>query len=79
MKSTQRELSRRIGRALAEMGIEGDPLLREAQDRKFGDYQSNCAMGIAKKVGKKPREVAQDLIARLDVSDVADPPEIAAC
>lgn len=77
MKSIQCELSRRIGCALAEIGIEGDPLLFEAQDRKFGDYQSNCAMGIAKKAGKKPREVAQELIDRLDVGDLSDPPEIA--
>jgi arginyl-tRNA synthetase len=33
---------------------------------KFGDYQFNGAMGLAKKVGRPPREIAQELAARLE-------------
>ena len=33
---------------------------------KFGDYQFNGAMGLAKKLGRPPREVAQELAARLE-------------
>ncbi len=40
---------------------------------KFGDFQCNAAMGIAKRVGKKPREVAQAIVANLDVADIANP------
>ncbi|MFO0692184.1 MAG: arginine--tRNA ligase [Polyangiales bacterium] len=34
-------------------------MLRKAQDPKFGDYQVNGAMPLAKKLGKNPREIAQ--------------------
>ena len=33
---------------------------------KFGDYQFNGAMGLAKKLGRPPREIAQELAARLE-------------
>ena len=52
-------------------------LVRPAQDPKFGDYQANCAMSLGKALGKKPRDMAAELVARLDVSDIAEPPEIA--
>lgn len=59
------------------IGAEGDPLVAPATDERFGDYQSNCAMGLAKALRRKPREIAEALVAALDVSDVCDPPEIA--
>jgi arginyl-tRNA synthetase len=48
-----------------------------SQDAKFGDYQANCAMPLGKQLGKPPREIAQQLIASLDVSDICETPEIA--
>lgn len=48
-----------------------------SQDAKFGDYQANCAMPLGKKLGKKPREVAEALIAKLKVDDLCEAPEIA--
>ncbi|HCS53528.1 arginine--tRNA ligase [Rubinisphaera sp.] len=48
-----------------------------AQNAQFGDYQANCAMPLSKVLGKPPREVAADLIAEVDVSDLCEPPEIA--
>ncbi|MFO0929109.1 MAG: arginine--tRNA ligase [Gemmataceae bacterium] len=52
-------------------------LIRQAQDPRHGDYQANCAMPLAKKLGKPPREVAQAIVARLDLGDLLQPPEIA--
>lgn len=52
-------------------------MVRPTQDAKFGDYQANCAMQLAKTLGKKPRDVAQELVARLDLGDCLQPPEIA--
>lgn len=55
-----------------------DPLLRPA-DPKHGDYQLNAAMALAKKLGKKPREIAEEAaaeLAKLDAvasADVAGP------
>lgn len=59
------------------MEVEGEPLVAPSQDEKFGDYQSNAAMGLAKRLGKKPREVAEAIIAALDADDLIEPPQIA--
>src|SRR2546423_1089755 len=53
------------------------PLVKPAQDARFGDYQASCAMQLAKVLGRKPREIAQDLVQRLNVGDFLEPPEIA--
>jgi len=39
---------------------------------KFGDFQSNCAMPIAKRFKMQPRELAAKIIEHLDVSGVAE-------
>jgi len=52
-------------------------LVLPAQDPSFGDYQANGAMALAKRLGKNPREVAYKIVKRLDVSDLAEVPEIA--
>lgn len=36
--------------------------IRVAQNPKFGDYQVNCAMPLAKELRAKPRDVAQKLV-----------------
>jgi arginyl-tRNA synthetase len=52
-------------------------MVKPTQDAKHGDYQANCAMALAKALGKKPRDIAQDIIARLELGDVLGKPEIA--
>jgi len=54
-----------------------DPLVRPTQDPRFGDFQANVAMGLGKRLGKKPREVAEAIAGALDVADLAAPPTIA--
>jgi arginyl-tRNA synthetase len=39
--------------------------LRPTTDPRHGDYQINAAMALAKSLGKKPRDVAEPLAARL--------------
>ncbi|MBV8780041.1 MAG: arginine--tRNA ligase [Phycisphaerae bacterium] len=52
-------------------GINADPLIAPAQNEKFGDYQSNAAMGLAKQTQiKNPRAVAEQIIAKLDLGDI---------
>lgn len=53
------------------------PLLLPASQAKFGDYQSNVCLSLAKQVGKAPRELAQDVVAHLNVDDICQPVEIA--
>jgi arginyl-tRNA synthetase len=48
-----------------------------SQDAKFGDYQANLAMPLGKRLGKSPRDVAAEVVAKLDVADLCDPPVIA--
>jgi arginyl-tRNA synthetase len=54
-----------------------DPQLTPATNPKFGDYQINAAMGLAKKLGIQPRDIAQKIINNLEIDRVAEPPQIA--
>jgi len=77
VKSILEQLSHRVREAIAGVGVDGDPQIRASQDEKFGDYQSNAAMGLAKKLGRKPREVAETIVEKLDIDDLCEKPEIA--
>jgi arginyl-tRNA synthetase len=52
-------------------------MVRPSTDAKFGDYQANFAMPLGKRLGRAPREVAADVVSRLDVADFCRPPQIA--
>jgi arginyl-tRNA synthetase len=52
-------------------------MVKPAQDARHGDYQANCAMSLAKVLGKKPRDLAQEIVGRLNTGDLLQPPEIA--
>src|SRR4051812_1314543 len=64
-------------------GIDADPLIGPSQNEKFGDYQSNAAMGLAKQVAEKtgqktnPRQVAEQIKAKLSLGDIASEVSIA--
>ncbi len=59
-------------------GVTGiDPELRPATRPQFGHYQTNVALRLAKSEGQSPREVATRIVARLEVADLCEPPEIA--
>ena len=76
----QQLLRQRLADALQDVTADGAALadmLRPTQDSRFGDYQANCAMSLAKSLGQPPRQVAQRIVDRLDVADLCDPPEIA--
>jgi arginyl-tRNA synthetase len=49
----------------------------QAADSRFGDYQANAAMVLAKEKKTNPRQLATDILAKLDVSGLAAAPEIA--
>ena len=52
-------------------------MVKPAQDAKHGDYQANFAMSLAKEQGKKPRDVAQEIVERLPPGDLFEQPDIA--
>ncbi len=52
-------------------------LIRPCPDPKFGDYQSNALMSLAKARKMNPRQLAEQVVAKLDVSDLCEKVEIA--
>ncbi|ASU82281.1 arginine--tRNA ligase [Nocardiopsis gilva YIM 90087] len=77
MADPQEVLSQRVQSALgAAFGTEfaeTDPVIRPSQ---FADYQANVALALAKRLGRKPRDVASAIEERLDVDDVCREVEI---
>jgi arginyl-tRNA synthetase len=78
--NVQQQLQERLGQALVGVVPDTGPyvaMLKPAQDARFGDYQANSAMPLAKVLAKPPRAVAQQIVDRLPVGDVLEKPEIA--
>ncbi|WP_017607132.1 arginine--tRNA ligase [Nocardiopsis xinjiangensis] len=77
MADPQEVLSRRVQSALgAAFGPEfagTDPVIRPSQ---FADYQANAALALAKRLGRKPREVSAAVMEHLDVSDLCREVEV---
>lgn len=65
---------------LSALSDDAEPLLdmiRPSQDAKFGDYQANCAMPLKGVLNKPPRDIAEQIISEVDLSDLCEPPEVA--
>jgi len=71
-----------LARAARSLGAPADvePLLERPRDPAFGDWATNVAMVLAKPLGRKPRDLAQELVSALDFkaaglagADVAGP------
>lgn len=74
-------LTDRVRAAIAAVaGVEAapaDPQVSCSTNPRFGDYQANAAMALAKRLKKKPRDVAQGIVDHLDVDGLCDRVEIA--
>jgi arginyl-tRNA synthetase len=57
-----------LARAARTLGAPDDvsPILERPRDPAFGDWATTLAMTLAKPLGKKPRDIAEALIAALD-------------
>lgn len=51
--------------------------VRPCPDTRFGDYQTSAVMGIAKELKRNPRQIASDIVSKLDVSEWCDKVEVA--
>jgi len=74
------QLEQRLRDAVAKILPDANPssvLVRPCPDPKFGDYQSNSLMALAKEQKMNPRQLATDVLAKLDVSDACEKVEIA--
>jgi arginyl-tRNA synthetase len=66
------ELEHRLCAALsAVLGEPAGATVTAAADLRFGDYQSNAAMVLAKRRKTNPRELAREIIDRLDLDGLA--------
>ena len=54
-----------------------DPELRPATKPQFGHFQSNVALRLANAEGRRPRDVATEIVAKLEIADLCEPPDIA--
>lgn len=66
-----------ISAAFGEELADTEPALAPATNPKFGDYQCNLAMSLAKTLKDKPRAIATKIVDNLDISDICELPEIA--
>jgi arginyl-tRNA synthetase len=68
---------------IAAFGVNADPLIAQSQNEKFGDYQSNAAMGLVKilseKTGTKsnPRAIAEQIKGKLEMGEMGEEVSIA--
>src|SRR5258706_6638888 len=51
--------------------------IKPCADLKFGDYQANGVMAIAKQRGENPRALAEKVIAQLQLGEICEPPTVA--
>jgi len=77
METFQSTLAKKLAEALQKAGLPNAGELTPATDPRFGDYQTNAALLLAKQRGENPRELAAKVVARLDVSELSEPPTIA--
>ena len=77
--STLRELlAARLRDALIACGHDSARAdVSQTADARFGDYQANAAMVLAKEKKANPRQLAGEILAKLDLGGLAATPEIA--
>ena len=72
-------ISRSVALLISELYGQDVTIRLDRPDAKFGDYATNVAMQLAKPLGKNPREIAEELAAKLRESgefkdvDIAGP------
>jgi arginyl-tRNA synthetase len=77
METFQSLLAKKLSAALAKAGLPDAGELTPATDARFGDYQTNAALILGKQRGEKPRDVADKILAHLDVGAISETPAVA--
>ncbi|HEX8490600.1 MAG TPA: arginine--tRNA ligase [Chthoniobacterales bacterium] len=77
MNTFQEILTQKMGGALTAAGLPEAGSVTPATDARFGDYQSNAALILAKQLGENPRAIAQRILDSYDLWDLCEPPTIA--
>ncbi len=66
-----------VVRSLGDACADADPMVTPATRPEFGDYQANLAMGLARRLGAKPRDIAARIIAALELGPLIASADIA--
>ncbi|MEM1368015.1 MAG: arginine--tRNA ligase, partial [Cyanobacteria bacterium P01_H01_bin.15] len=64
---------------LAALDIDGTelaPLVVPSSNPKFGDFQSNVAMALAKRLKMNPQKIAEHIVDKLDVNEFCEAPQV---
>jgi arginyl-tRNA synthetase len=81
MADPQTMLATAVARAMvAALGPEADgvdPVIRPTTKAGHGDFQANFAMPLGKRLGRAPRDVAEAVVAELDLGGVCERVEVA--
>ncbi|HEY3860820.1 MAG TPA: arginine--tRNA ligase [Verrucomicrobiae bacterium] len=75
-KIIEQKVQEAVSAVLPEAGREA-VLVRPCPDPKFGDYQTNALMALAKARKMNPRQLALDVAAKLDLGRWCEPAEVA--
>lgn len=73
----RQRLAQAFGQLELELPADFNVTVGPATDARFGDYQSNSVMNLAKQIKRNPRELAQQVIERFQGDDLCGPPELA--
>jgi len=72
------EIKKLLQESLNHAGIDADTIIVDYPvDAKHGDYSTNVALVAAKKAGKNPRELAEEIAEKLKNADIFEKVEIA--
>ena len=78
MATLRERIAERLAPALAAAGFPDlTPEVSPTADPRFGDYQTNAALLLARQARANPRQVATRIIEQLQIDDLCAPPEIA--
>lgn len=79
MQNLIKILSQRVTEAMEKVSRQNNPaaIVTAATDARFGDYQSNGVMALAKRLKTNPRQLAEKVVAELRINDICQKPEIA--
>ncbi|HEY2139405.1 MAG TPA: arginine--tRNA ligase [Chthoniobacterales bacterium] len=77
METFQSQLARKVTEGITLASLPDAGGVTPVNDPRFGDYQSNAALVLAKQLGENPRNLAERIVQALDVSDLCQRPQIA--
>ncbi len=77
METFQAIVVESLSQALVAAGLPAAGEVTPATDPRFGDYQTNSAMVLAKQRGENPRSIAAQIIGNFGASETVETPTVA--